>query len=117
MKTFEQLYCERYACDAVRFGGQVFRASLPLRARFCAIFLGGFWGRYFGPERDLIASVGEATTMVRIRDEIRDYFMDPVHKAWPRRIAGLRISTRRLQRVARTCGVADPEGSSVETFR
>lgn len=117
MKTFEQLYCERYGCDAVQYPRRLFYATLPWRARICAWILGGFWGRYFSPERDLIADAGEATSMARIRDDIRDYFMDPVHQRWLRRGAGIRLSTRRLQRIALSCGVADSIGGSSDTFR
>lgn len=117
VKTFEQLYCEHHRCDASRFRSRVFAAALPWRAKLAAPLLGGLGGKYFSPERDLLAAVGEAISMPRIRDEIRDYFMDPVQQRWLRRLAGVRLSTRRLQRIAIRCGVPGAGEGSETVFR
>lgn len=117
VKTFEQAYCEHHQCDASRFRSHIFWAALPWRAKFVAPLLGRLRGRYFSPERDLIAAVGEAISMARIRDEIRDYFMDPVQHRWLRRLGGIRLSTRRLQRIALRCGVAAAAPGSETVFR
>ena len=100
-KTFREIFCERHECDATGFKEALFRTCLPRRARILAFALGGFNGRFFAPDRDLISHVGEATTIASIREEIRDFFMHSANARWLRRALGVRISTRRIQSVAR----------------
>lgn len=117
MKTFEQLYCERFSCDASRFASSVFRAALPWHARLLAPFFGGIRGKYFEPDRELIAAAGEATSIERIRAEIRDFFASSANRRYLRLSLRIRVSTRRLQTIARRCGVPEFGSAAEVVFR
>jgi hypothetical protein len=101
MQSFEQLYCERNGCDVRRFRRQLFLAILPWQARLAIPLVGGCRGRYFAPDQNLIAAVGEAKALRCVTEEIRDFFMDPENSRWIRRVARVRVSTTRLREIAR----------------
>ena len=106
MKTFEELYCERSHCDASRFARRVFRASLPWYVRPLSVVFGGFGGRFFRADRDLILGAGEAQNLAQLEDDIRDYFMNPTNHRWLKKSFHLRISTQRLKAIAIASGIA-----------
>ena len=97
MPTYEQVYCAKHGCDRMNFRQKVFWACLPFHARLIAAVIGGFDASCFAADRDLIAGVSDATTMRGVREEIRDFFMDPVNMRWSRRMLKVRVSSKKLK--------------------
>jgi hypothetical protein len=101
LKTLEELYCADRHCEPERFGRTVFWRVLPWHLRIIAPLTGGYRSPLFSADRELISAVGLARSMEDVREDIRDYFMNPVNRRWTRRILHLRISTVRLKNFAR----------------
>lgn len=101
MKSFEELFCEAHRCSPDEFRKKVFWRSLPWWAKLLALFVGGYGGAHFGPDREFIAGVGRASDMAHVRMEIREYFDDPLNRGWLRQVANVRASTRKVRKLAR----------------
>ena len=101
MKTLEELFCETHRCASDRYRRVVFWHCLPWHAKLMAPFLGGPSGTHFTSDRALIAGAGRATDMRQLNREIKEYFFDQQNRGWLRQVAGVRVSTRRLIRMAR----------------
>ncbi len=56
---------------------------------------------YFAPDRELIARVARVQTMRELGEELRDFSEDSRNRSWLRRFGRVRLSTRRVRRVAR----------------
>ena len=103
MKTFRSIYCQRHGCDERWFAREVFYAALYPHAIPCVWVLGGFGGRYFRADRELIDAAATITDLDRLEAEISSYLMDADNQRWLRRVGRLRLSTRRLSRCVRCC--------------
>jgi len=55
---------------------------------------------YFAVDREFIALAGRTRTIAQLQVEIQDYVMDHRNRGWWRRRAQVRVSTRRLRRLA-----------------
>jgi hypothetical protein len=110
MSTFRERFCEQHRCSPATFVQKVFWASLyPHAIPFAAIIL--LVNReFFSADRALILSAGDATTMKKIREDVRDYFWDSTNRGWLRRTANIRVSGQRLKNIARRYL---PEGASI----
>jgi hypothetical protein len=98
-KTLEEVFAARHGCTPEQFQRRMFWRTLHWHALFLApLFL---IGRYFSVDFALIASCGHARSMEFIREETEAYRTDPRNAAWLRRRAKIRISTRKLLRMAR----------------
>ena len=98
MLTFAELYCARNSCSPHEFQRRVFWRTLHWHAVLLAPLL--MISDYFESDQELIEACARATRMKQIHEEIRD---KPVHLNrghWLHRHANLRISTRRLRRLA-----------------
>ena len=101
MNSFQSLYCEAEHCLETDFIRRVFWRCVPLHAIPAVLVLGGWRSDFFAADRELIASAGRATNLHQLRAEIADYFLDAGNRGWLRRRASIRVSTTRLQRLAR----------------
>jgi hypothetical protein len=101
LTTFEQIYSEANKCAPAEFSRRVFWECLHRRALPLAPFLLVLNRRYFEPDRQLIADVRRAERMEQVWEAVREYFADPRHTGWLRRKAEVRLSGRRLIRLAR----------------
>ncbi len=102
MRTFRQLYCEKNCCAEQLFHRRLFWECLYPHARPIAALLLLFNRRqYFVADDALLASVADAVTMRRVREEVRDYFWDSNNRGWLRRGAKIRVSGQRLKNIAR----------------
>lgn len=101
MKTLEEAFCKDHRCDTERFKQVVFWRTLPRHAVFFVPFLGGFNARHFAADRELLERVSRSETMNQVRRELRDYFTDSQNRGWLRTAATIRVSSRRLMRLAR----------------
>lgn len=111
MNSFQETYCASTGCSPPRFCTRVFWHCLNPATAFFAALLGGPNADFFSADRDLIAQVGRAGSMDRIREEVRDYFHDPRNRTWLRRKLKLRLSTARLRALAKA-HLDDPEASA-----
>jgi hypothetical protein len=101
MSSFRDRFCEQHGCSPDAFVQKVFWATLYRHAvPFAAIIL--LLNRdFFSADRALILGVADATTMRRVRDEVREYYWDSTNTGWLRRSANIRVSGQRLKNLAR----------------
>jgi hypothetical protein len=78
----------------------VFWQSLHRHAIPLAPFLNLLNPDYFEIDRELINRAALARTIPELNEEIRDYAMDFRNQGGLRRMIGLRLSTRRLRKLA-----------------
>ena len=101
MATFEQAYCQRHGCSPAQFTEQVFWRCLPPLARLALPSLIAMFNPiYFSPDHELIQAAGRADNMSQIDHQIMEFQDDSRNDDWWRRRARVRISTRRLRRLA-----------------
>lgn len=101
VKTFGELFCEAYHIDHDEFSRKVFWQCLYRHALPLVPFWGGFHADYFAADHELILSAGRAASIRQVREEVADYFQYPNNHGWLRKRARIRISTKRLVRLAR----------------
>jgi len=99
VKTFEEAYCEHHRCTPVQFRRRVFWTTLHRHALPLAPWL--LFGGYFAPEYELIAGCGRAEAMRHLVEELEVYRVHHVHSSWLRQRFAIRVSARRLRRIAR----------------
>ena len=102
VKTFRDAYCAERACDGAAFEHEIFWRCLPLRARLLAPLAAVISEDHFLPDREFIKHVGGVGTAEQLNAEIRDFISDYRNTTWLRRRAKVRISVKRLRRLART---------------
>lgn len=99
--TFKTAYCTAHACPPEHFGRRVFRAVLHRRVLPASVALRMLNPDFFQADFDLIRAAGEATNAHQLEEYLQEYRLDSCHLHWARRRAFLRVSTRRLRRLAR----------------
>jgi hypothetical protein len=99
--TFAELYCRANRCLPEDFPTQLFWESLHRHALPFAPFILLFNSKYFDADRKLIDEVSRAEKLDVVWEAVRDFFVNPRHTGWLRRRANIRISGRRLTRIAR----------------
>lgn len=110
MSSFRDRFCEQCRCSPDAFVQKVFWATLYPHAMPLAALILLFNREFFSADRALILGVAEATSMKRVRDEVRDYFWDSMNRGWLRRRANIRVSGQRLKNLARRYL---PEGTAI----
>jgi hypothetical protein len=101
LSTFEEIYCEANKCAPAEFSRRIFWECLHRHALPLAPFLLVLKRRYFDADQQLIADVRRAERMDQVWEAVREFFVDPRHAGWLRRKAEVRLSGRRLIRLAR----------------
>lgn len=101
MPTFLEVYRERHHCTAEQFHHRVLRDCLYPHARLLAPAIRLFNYDFFAADRALISCVAAATTVKRVREEVRDFFWDSNNRGWLRRTVNIRVSGQRLKNLAR----------------
>jgi len=101
MKTLAEIYCTEHRCAAARFDRRLFwrclhRSALPIAP--LALWL---WPDRFQPDWELIRSAARCSSLRELDEEIRDFTTNSANQHWWRRVARLRLSTRRVRQVAR----------------
>lgn len=99
MKTFEEVFRERHRCSAAEFRRHVFWHSLHPHAVPLAPLL--LVGAHFTPDRKLITGCAQARSMRALVEEVNSFLRDPVNGHWLRRRCSVRLSTRRLRKLAK----------------
>ena len=118
MNSVQSRYCEEKGCDEGAFHKRVFWECLHRRALILVPFFGGWKSDYFAADRALIAEVARATRMSQVAEDIAAFGLEPDNTRWLRRIARVRISGRRVQRLARrylpsAAGSSSPYGDTL----
>lgn len=99
--TFKTAYCTAHACPPEHFGRRVFRKVIHRRAMPASLVLWVLHPGFFQADFELIQAAGEAADARQLEEHLQDYRLDSRNLHWARRRAFLRISTRRLRRLAR----------------
>lgn len=98
--TFKTAYCTAHACPPEHFDRQVFRAVLHRRGLPAAVLVRLVNPGFFQADFELIRAAGEATDSRQLEECLQDYRFDSRNLHWARRRVFLRVSTRRLRRLA-----------------
>lgn len=98
--TFQEKYCAARGCRSEEFIPQLLWRSLHRHALLVAPVVVTMRQDLFAVDRELIALVGRVRTMRELDEELRDFRYDPRNRHWWRTRVRLRISTRRLRRIA-----------------
>ncbi len=101
MNSFREVYCARRHCTPQTFEKRLFWRTLPWHARLLAPWFLLVSENHFLPEAGLIASAAEATSMAAIRAQLRDFYWQSNGSGWWHRVARVRISAQRFEKVAR----------------
>jgi len=101
--TFAEAYCLVAGCPESRFARKVFWSCLHGPAIPLVPVITLLQPGYFNVEAQLIAHAGRATSLRLVDEEIRVFRSEFANQRWPRRGLRLRISTRRLRRLAAHC--------------
>lgn len=98
--TFKTAYCAAHGCSPDAFGRQVFHSVLHRRVLPAAVVLRAINPRFFQADFELIRDAGEATNSRQLEEYLQEYRLDSRNLHWARRHVFLRVSTRRLRRLA-----------------
>lgn len=99
--TFRDAVCQRYGCSPRQYEKVVFRRVMFWRTRFMGLFAGIFYPDFHFQERNLIRQVGNNTTLGEMQNDIDFYQHKYVSGSLRRDALGIRLSGKKLMRVAR----------------
>lgn len=104
MRTLAQYYAEKHRCPEQDCERRLFHDCLHRRA-FLALpsVITMFNPLFFSADHELIQAAVRATDPAQLERAISDFQSDSRNYEWWRRRAGLRVSVRRLRRIARAC--------------
>lgn len=101
LSTLRARVCAARRWSPEEFGRRLFWLCLHRRAVPWVPMLRLLDPEYFAPDFELVARAAGVRTWRELREEIRDFTTDSRNAKWLRRQGRVRISTRRLQRLAR----------------
>ncbi len=99
--TLQARVCAARRWRAEEFGRRLFWHCLHRRAVLLVPVVRLCDAEYFAPDRELLARAAGVRSWPELREEIHDFTTDPRNGRWLRQHGRLRVSTRRLQRLAR----------------
>lgn len=102
MPTFKEAYCEKFSCRPEDFGRRAFMKTLYPQALPLAL-LGGYRSSRFARDRVLIDYCGSLRSFKEVEAEIKEYTQLGENRRFLRRTLRLRVSGRRLARLAAEC--------------
>lgn len=106
--TFQEKYCAARGCRREEFIPQIFWRALHRHALVLAPVVATMRRDHFAVDRELIAIAGRVRTLRELDEELRDFRHDARNRHWWRTRVRLRLSTRRLRRIAGTYLAAVP---------
>jgi hypothetical protein len=105
-RTFRELYCSRFDCRPERFERAVVLRCLHRRCLPVATLCYRLSPKFFEAELATLRYMGDALTMREIMVEMDAYsFAMRSRGHWFKRVLRVRISGRRIKRLARAVGV------------
>lgn len=97
--TFQEAYCRAQGCAAEQFTPRVLRAALYPAGRL--LWALGFSRRAcFDADRELVSQCGRLRGVREIKQEVRQYSEDPKNRGLWRGFVRVRVSGRRVLRLA-----------------
>jgi hypothetical protein len=99
MRTFAELFCQRYHIPPQRYAPAMFRRCLHRRAWLLLPLARLLPGRFFAADYELIHEVGRLTRASGVSDELALYYRQPGNRGFLRRRLRLRISGARVSRL------------------
>lgn len=103
MATFQKIYCADNRCSEGEFLNHVLWRCLHRRAYFIGPLLSLVWPDYFAPDRELLRAIAQMSRMAQVEAEIGEYVADHRNSSWLRGRGRMRLSTRQLRSLVRTC--------------
>jgi hypothetical protein len=101
-KNFRAHFCERFACPADQYEQQLFAHSLHRHAVPFARILAGLSPEFFREDLGFICDLASATSRSEVLTELNRFYGRNVRdQNWLRRTFSLRVSGKRVQRLAR----------------
>lgn len=102
MANFRDAFCRKFRVPPEQFQRGAFVAAAHRPARFLAA-LGLYGSEWFAADRALVEYCAILRTPEQIADELREFGRLRENRGLRRRLLHLRISRRRLQRLANQC--------------
>ena len=110
LRTFGELFCERYHLPPESYVREMLRRTLYPRARMVAPFIRFFSPGFFDADRDFIRGVGLIRRAEDLGDEVTGFHLHPRNRGFLRRALKIRVSCQRVSRVVGK--VLSPGGSA-----
>ena len=98
--TFREKYCSEYGCAEREFAARVFRRCLHRRMVPFASLVALLRPEYFAPDWELVRRAGAVGSLAELSEEVFDFRNDARNQRGWRARPRMRLSTRRLQRLA-----------------
>jgi hypothetical protein len=96
MKTFRELYCERYGVAFDKFERHLVWRALHWQAR-PFFWLRGLNADYYSADFEFVRGVGELRSRREFRNEAAEFHYHPANRGFFRTILRMRVSSHRLQ--------------------
>jgi len=109
--TFAEKFCAQRHIALENYEAAALRLSLHTGARVLRPLLALF-GNYFSPDHDFVRGVGRISRLSDFEAEARDFSHHPSNRGLLRQGLRLRISTRKLRRLARSALADGAPGGS-----
>jgi hypothetical protein len=100
--TFQDRFCSRHRIPRDQFNDLLFRKGLFLHARLLAPIATRLWPNFFAEDLQFIQEIANVTCPDIVHFEINRFHGRNVReKRWMRRVARIRMSGRKLQKINR----------------
>ena len=102
IESLKDAFLRKFSCPPDHFERRLLRATLYPHARWLTLF-GGYRSERFTVDRALLNYCGRLCSLKEIDGELREYAGMRENRQFSRRALCLRVSGRRLRRVAALC--------------
>lgn len=107
-KTFKALFCERFECSSLEYESHAFSVGLYRHARPFASLLARWTPEFFEEDTGFIRDLASAASRAEVLTELNRFYGRNVRdRNWVRKVCHLRISGKRIQRLARSLFESD----------
>jgi hypothetical protein len=110
LRTFGELFCERYHVPPENYVREMLRRTLYRRARMIAPAIRFFPPNFFDADLDFVRGVGLIRRAKDLGGEVTEFHLHPRNRGFLRRGLKLRVSCQRVSRVVGE--VMSPGGSA-----
>lgn len=107
-RSFQSLFCERYQCPVTEFESQLFTKSLYRHARPFARIVAWCVPEFFREDAGFIRDLASTSSRAEVLTELNRFYGRNVRdRNWLRKHCRIRVSGKRIQRLARSLFVAE----------
>lgn len=103
MATFQKLFCADYRCSEEEFVNRLLGRCLHGKAGLLRPVLSRIRPDYFAADKELVSAIAQCSRLAQVEAEIGDFVADHRNASWLRGGLRVRISTRSLRSLARSC--------------